>query len=372
MNKFIKITQKIVPVFLLVIILASTSGVNAALISTNSESKSKGDALKVSKEVNIVSKTARDAAGDDYEINMFGRIYLQNDKSTKWVLLVHPFMNDGTKIVNAIGSYYYEKGYNILAPDLRAHGKSKKNAKVGMGFVDSLDMYDWLTYLNENYQPSEVFVHGISLGGATVNFLSGIDQFMNNAPIRKLDYSLKSLRELKVVGLTEDCGYTDMTEFQSKEMLLKTQKLGMTEEEFPYYSNAENSLKYCDIPVQIIHGTKDFMVKPKNAETVEKTVKGPVTKWLVEGQQHAFMLMGPKANIKEEYRTHVHNHIDKNTLGDKTEVRPEVPEKPQKPEKPEKPQKPGNGNSDRIIIKIIKRNVKAYIRYLKFISGRLY
>lgn len=253
--------------------------------------------------------TAVEFSGKDYSAKLHANIYKHvdengNEDSDKWVLLIHPFMLNGKNISNTVGPYYYEKGYNIIAPDLRSFGESE--GKVALGFLESLDMYDWLTLLNNNYSTSQVIVHGISLGGATTNFLSGIDGFINNGPT-KINTQIKSLRELKVVGLVEDCGYTDMTEFANKNFLLNL-GIGLNSDNFEYYSNATNSLQYCDLPILIIHGTNDFIVKPENATIVKNTVKGDSVYWSVDGGVHAFIIMGIKS---DEYKSNVQNFIDK-------------------------------------------------------------
>ena len=268
--------------------------------------------------VNMDAITAVEFAGQDYSAKLHASIYKHvdengNEDSDKWALLIHPFMLNGETIASRIGPYYYEKGYNIIAPDLRSFGESE--GSVALGFLESLDVYDWLTLLNNQYNPSQVIVHGISLGGATTNFLSGIDQFINNGPT-KINTQIKSLRELKVVGLVEDCGYTDMTQFADESYLIDL-NIGLTEENFEYYSNAENSLKYCDIPMLIIQGDSDFIVKPENAETVKNTVKGEVEYWSVKGGEHAFIVIGMNA---DDYKAHVQNFIDtcNNTTGTTT------------------------------------------------------
>ena len=54
----------------------------------------------------------------------------------------------------------------------------------------------------------------------------------------------KTLKDKNVIGLIEDCGYTDMTEFEDKNSLL-SMGIGLDESNFDYYSDARNSLKYC-------------------------------------------------------------------------------------------------------------------------------
>lgn len=268
------------------------------------------------KKIEMQPKTAVEFGGNDYNVKLVSSVYIHvdangNPDSNKWVFLIHPNSYNGEKIAKVLGPFYYERGYNIFAPDLRGAGDSK--GKTSLGFLDSLDVYDWLTILNRDYNPEEVIVHGISLGAATTNFLSGIDQFMKNGPT-KLNTTIKPIRELKVIGLIEDCGYTDMEEFTSKKSLIKM-GIGLTEENYDYYSKATNSLKYCNLPMLIIHGTKDIIVDVKNADTVKNTVKGYVEQWLVEGKNHAFIIMGQE---KDAYKEHVYNFIDKVTSGSTT------------------------------------------------------
>lgn len=261
------------------------------------------------KSIYMTGNTAGEFAGKDYAVKLHASVYTHvddngNPDSDKWAFLIHPNSLSGETIANDIGSFYYEKGYNIFAPDLRGAGDSE--GKNALGFLDSLDVYDWLTKLNNEYNTREVIVHGISLGGATTNFLSGIDGFMNNGPV-KMSKTFKSIRELKVVGLVVDCGYTDMADFTSASSLT-TMGIGLNEETVDYYSKATNSLKYCDLPMLIIQGTNDIMVKAENADIIKNTVKGDVEVWMVEGKNHAFIIMGQET---EAYKEHVQAFIDK-------------------------------------------------------------
>ena len=106
---------------------------------------------------------------------------------------------NGQSMADAVGQMYLDQGYNILAPDSRGYGTSE--GSVAMGYVESLDVWDWLTYLNSTYgdKCQQVIIHGVSLGGATTVFASG------------LEVNGKTLKDQKVIGLVEDCGYTSLT-----------------------------------------------------------------------------------------------------------------------------------------------------------------
>lgn len=141
--------------------------------------------------------------------------YIVNENSDKWAVVVHPFMTSGSLMYRTVGYMYTEQGYNVLAPDLRGFGSS--DGSVAMGYLESLDIYDWIKDLNNNYsksdrygvkvKPSTIIVHGISLGGATTV------QLATNPDIAaaKGEPYTKTLTDLNVKGFIDDCGYTSMT-----------------------------------------------------------------------------------------------------------------------------------------------------------------
>ena len=297
-------------------------------------------------EPEIYAETAGSISGSDYRVKLTGEIYLKNKNSKKWVVLVHGVMMNGQAMADSVGQMYIDQGFNILAPDSRGHGDS--DGSVAMGYLESLDLWDWLGYLQENYAPDEVIIHGVSLGGATTVFASG------------LNINGQTLKDRKVIGLVEDCGYTSLTgiitgmlgksdsadsalENNTKstdlietiiglpegvlkdlsgtlddtvdnvvaELLITLVDVGLTSENFNQKQNALVSLKNCDIPLLIIHGTLDTTVPYKNSETIfevaEKYSKIPyIQKYTADFQAHAFITLGTKYN---EYEGHVENFI---------------------------------------------------------------
>ena len=55
---------------------------------------------------------------------------------------------NGKLMAQALAKMYLNQGYNVLAPDLRGFGKS--DGSVAMGYLESLDTWDWLTYINNS------------------------------------------------------------------------------------------------------------------------------------------------------------------------------------------------------------------------------
>lgn len=144
--------------------------------------------------------------------NLSANVYVKDEKITNWAVVVHPFMTSGSLMYNSVGTFYTEAGYNVLAPDLRGFGNS--GGSVAMGYLESLDIYDWIKDLNENYTrygvnsaPTNIIVHGVSLGGATTL------QLATNPDIAsaKGGAYTKNLTQLHVNGFVDDCGYTSMS-----------------------------------------------------------------------------------------------------------------------------------------------------------------
>lgn len=141
------------------------------------------------------------------------RVYVVDENSDNWAVLVHGYMMSGSLIYSALGNMYIEQGYNVIAPDLRGFGGS--DGSVAMGYLESLDVYDWIKDLNANWKdrygvtkaPNNIVVHGVSLGGATTL------QLATNPDIAKANRGpyTKNLTDLKVKGFVDDCGYTSMS-----------------------------------------------------------------------------------------------------------------------------------------------------------------
>jgi len=168
--------------------------------------------------ITMKSKTVCQSVSDSkYCVDkLSANVYISNVNSSKWAVLVHPFMTSGSLIYNSIGGMYEEQGYNVIAPDLRGFGNS--DGSVAMGYLESLDIYDWIKDLNTNWAdasrygvniaPDTIVVHGVSLGGATTLQLATNPDI---AAANGREPYTKNLTELNVKGFVDDCGYTSMS-----------------------------------------------------------------------------------------------------------------------------------------------------------------
>lgn len=93
------------------------------------------------------------------------------EPSDKWVICVHGYTSE-PKRMGSYALHHYNRGYNLLLPALRGHNVSEQN-NITMGWLDRLDMLDWINYLINTYGEIRIVLHGVSMGAATVMMTTG-------------------------------------------------------------------------------------------------------------------------------------------------------------------------------------------------------
>lgn len=205
--------------------------------------------------------------------------YYSSEESNKWVIVVHGY-GGNRQTMRSYAVHYFNKGYNVLTPDLRAHGDSD-GKYIGMGWLDRNDLPLWINYiLNEN-PDAQIVLHGVSMGAATVMMTSG-----ENLPSQ-------------VKAIIEDCGYTSVWDIFEDEL---DALFGLPAFPALYMSNivakvrvgynfkdasSLEQVKNCKIPILFIHGDKDTFVKTHMVYDLYDAAKCEKEIWVVEDVGHA-------------------------------------------------------------------------------------
>lgn len=177
--------------------------------------------------------------------------YLEGNDKHLWTVIIHGYKSDNVNMM-AFGAEYYERGYNVLLPDNRAHGESEGDY-IGMGWLDKDDITCWINWIMAKDPQAKVILHGVSMGGATTMMLSGD----NNE---------------NVIGYIEDCGYTSVWDIFASELdkrfslptfpvldisnLVAKAKAGYDFKK----ASAIEQVKKCQKPMLFIHGGMDDFV----------------------------------------------------------------------------------------------------------------
>lgn len=113
----------------------------------------------------------------------------------KLAILIHGYRSEAT-MMGDYAKFYKENGYSVFMADNRGHGLSGGNY-VGMGYLDSDDYIQWINYLLDNKvsKNTNIILHGISMGGATVSMMSSKHALPNQVKI----------------GI-DDCGYSSVND----------------------------------------------------------------------------------------------------------------------------------------------------------------
>lgn len=210
--------------------------------------KSKEDVSKWLKNVKTEDTTIQSEDG----LNLWGKLYFQDEKSDKWVIIAHGYTSSHED-VQPIALNFYNKGYNVLTPDMRAHGNSE-GKYIGMGWLDRKDMLLWIDYVLSLDSNSQIVLYGESMGGATVMMTSGEDLPSN------------------VKAIVEDCGYTSVQEMFEAQLY---ERFGLPK--FPILNAAEivtnikakynfheasalEQVKKSNTPILFTHGGNDTYV----------------------------------------------------------------------------------------------------------------
>ena len=92
--------------------------------------------------------------------------FITNNASNKWIICVHGYSGNAFNLFPHI-NHFYSQGYNILAVDLRAHGKSD-GKYYGLSYLDAKDILLWVDWIQAKTSNAKIALFGIALGGASV------------------------------------------------------------------------------------------------------------------------------------------------------------------------------------------------------------
>ena len=186
-----------------------------------------------------------------------GYLFEQED-SPYWIIVVHGYSSQARNMANYIKGFY-ERGYNVLAPDLMGMGESEGEF-VAMGGYDADDLMLWIEELNRQHKGIKIGLMGASMGGATV---------MNTVGKKLPD---------NVEFFIEDSGYTNMLDeirFQLKHIyhfnfppLMYFASL-VCKVRYGFFFgdvDARAGLKKCSLPGLVLHGDADDFVPPEFAD----------------------------------------------------------------------------------------------------------
>lgn len=217
---------------------------------------------------------------DDDDDLMSAYFIPAKEPSLKAVVISHGYKGNGETMAN-YAKMFYELGFNVLLPDDRGHGQSA-GSYISFGWLDRIDYQTWLHKLIARLGDQvKIVLFGVSMGGATVEMLSG-----DELPAQ-------------VKCIIADCGYSSIED--ELQYLLKRQYhlpahpflpmvSTINRHRLGYYLkdvSSTNQLKKNTRPIFFIHGEKDVYVPSWMALENYQATEAPKKLWLVNQATHA-------------------------------------------------------------------------------------
>ncbi|OTP09974.1 alpha/beta superfamily hydrolase [Enterococcus sp. 10A9_DIV0425] len=212
-------------------------------------------------------------------LKLSGRMFISVESGKKWVICVHDYRSTGKKDMSYIGKQYAAQGFNVLIPDLRAHGESEGEI-IGMGWLDRLDLILWINEIVKKEPEASILLHGGSMGASTIMMASG----------EKLPKAVKGLiLDSGFVSVYSEFRYmlSKLTIFPKKIVMRYANRYA---QKYAGYSlkqaSATRQLGSNHLPVLIIHGEKDHFVPLEAAYTIQNATAGDKALLLVPEAEH--------------------------------------------------------------------------------------
>lgn len=201
--------------------------------------------------------------------------------SRRVALVLHGWRDTPIKFLHIARIYHQLLGFNVILPDLHAHGLSEGRA-IGMGWKERLDVLRWMQMGYETMHCDSFVVHGISMGAATTMNVSG-------EPMPSF------VRDIRFV---EDCGYTSAWDEFAYEL---RQEFHLPPFPLQYATSLLCRLRYgwsfgqdsplrqvarCPYPMLFIHGDRDDFVPSWMVNPLYEAKPGPKQLWITTDCGH--------------------------------------------------------------------------------------
>lgn len=214
---------------------------------------------------------------DSFDQTRLGGDFLLGENPNLRVILIHGYTARNI-VMFTIADQYYKRGYSILAPDMRGHGKSS-GIFTTYGIKEKEDIKAWISWIKSFYPDAKIIVQGESMGAATAMYLSGENP-------------------KDVIATIEDCGYTSYYEMYENKVKGKLRIIAKPAAILAnifiktiigadlFKSNIE-SMKNTHIPVLFINGGLDEIVPKDMCQRLYEAHSGIKEIYISKGAGHA-------------------------------------------------------------------------------------
>ena len=219
-------------------------------------------------------------------------LYVQRG-CNKTAIIIHGWRDCSIDFLFLARLYERELGYNVVMPDLHAHGLSEGDM-IQMGWLDRKDALHWLSV----FHTDTMVVHGVSMGGATTMMTSA-------------EQLPEGIRDIRFV---DDCGYTSAWDEFTGEM---KNQFGLPPFPLMYTSNllcklclgwsfneasAIDAVRRSPYPMLFIHGNSDTFVPTEMVYRLYDAKPAKKALWIADNAKHAESFLTHKDEYLQRLR----------------------------------------------------------------------
>ncbi|MBQ4367215.1 MAG: alpha/beta hydrolase [Muribaculaceae bacterium] len=223
--------------------------------------------------------------------------------TARTAVIVHGYKVQALGMIHIAYLYHHDMGFNILLPDLSAHGHSEGQF-IGMGWNERHEVLRWVDVARNLFGDSvRVALHGISMGAATVMNVAG-------EPCPPC-----------VRCVVEDCGYTSVWDEFAGEM---RKQFGLPSFPLLHVTSAltrmwlgwsfgqaapVRQVAHSRLPIFFIHGDCDDYVPTWMVRPLYAAAAGPKELWITAGCDHAQSYYHYPIEYTQKVATFVDKHM---------------------------------------------------------------
>ena len=169
-----------------------------------------------------------------------------------------------------ISEMFHRHGFDVLAVDQRAHGKSEGKL-ITMGQRESEDCLCWAQEMVRRYPDKEIVLYGASMGGATV-CLTSEKELPEQVKCIISDCAYTSAREVFLVELKSNYSYLPLPK-----LLIAVGRIwSILRQGFDFYTvSVRDAIKHSKRPMLFIQGEADRLVLPSMGKELYEVHPGP-------------------------------------------------------------------------------------------------
>ncbi len=211
---------------------------------------------------------------------IYAYVIRQPKPSRKWAIVCHGYTSRPHQM-SGIARRYYSYGFNIIAPCARAHDKSEHKACT-MGWLERLDILDWIHHIVETDPTAQIIMHGISMGAATVMNVSGEAECPDNVKCMIEDCGFSTCWDQFNNVIAETVHFKAPWALAAPRIWYKLRSGWDIKENNPLGQVAKSK-----VPTLFLHGSQDTFVPFRMRDELYEAASCEKEKCTIEGAEHA-------------------------------------------------------------------------------------